>query len=45
MEMEMLTNSEHFKQKTDFKMFNNSDLLISVEGCKDKLWIFSKIVN
>ena len=38
--MEMLTKSE-IKQKTETIMFNNmvidnSDLLISVEGCKDK---------
>ena len=41
MEMKMLEKSENFKQKTELKMFNNlvtnnSDLLICVEGCKDK---------
>ena len=39
--MEMLTNIENIKQKTEFKMFdnlvtNNSNLLISVEGHKDR---------
>ena len=39
--MEMLTYSDNFKQKTELKMFNNlvtnsSDLLITVEGRKDK---------